>query len=129
MISSGITRSPMNGSPGMACNKKKVPVTTTQRDASRINNFLKRNGTIGSKLSDRVYYRSMFDRNIDFANKFHFTSLGCARNLVDSEVMIGLLLKNGYEHTPKLEEADYLVVNTCGFLEASRQEGIETIDE
>jgi ribosomal protein S12 methylthiotransferase len=71
----------------------------------------------------------MFDRNINFENKFHFTSLGCARNLVDSEVMIGLLLKNGYEHTPKLEEADYLVVNTCGFLEASRQEGIDTIDE
>lgn len=71
----------------------------------------------------------MFDRNVDFQNKFHFTSLGCARNLVDSEVMIGILLKAGYEHTPRLEEADYLVVNTCGFLEASRQEGIDTIDD
>ena len=71
----------------------------------------------------------MFDRNVDFQNKFHFTSLGCARNLVDSEVMIGILLKAGYEHTPLLEEADYLVVNTCGFLEASRQEGIDTIDD
>lgn len=71
----------------------------------------------------------MFDRTVDFQNKFHFTSLGCARNLVDSEVMIGILLKAGYEHTPRLEEADYLVVNTCGFLEAARQEGIETIDD
>lgn len=71
----------------------------------------------------------MFDRTVDFQNKFHFTSLGCARNLVDSEVMIGILLKAGYEHTPRLEEADYLVVNTCGFLEASRQEGIDTIDD
>ncbi|MBI5272888.1 MAG: 30S ribosomal protein S12 methylthiotransferase RimO [Chlamydiia bacterium] len=69
----------------------------------------------------------MFDRNVDFQNKFHFTSLGCARNLVDSEVMIGLLLKAGYEHAPDVRDADYIVVNTCGFLEASRQEGIETI--
>ncbi|HSX38388.1 MAG TPA: 30S ribosomal protein S12 methylthiotransferase RimO [Chlamydiales bacterium] len=71
----------------------------------------------------------MFDRRVDFQNKFHFTSLGCARNLVDSEVMIGHLLKAGYEHTPHLQEADYLVVNTCGFLEASRQEGVDTISE
>ena len=41
--------------------------------------------------------------------------------------MIGILLKAGYENSQSLEEADYLVVNTCGFLEASRQEGIETI--
>ncbi len=61
--------------------------------------------------------------------KFHFVSLGCARNLVDSEVMIGILLKNGYEVAQTPEEADYLVVNTCGFLESSRQEGIETIRE
>ncbi len=66
---------------------------------------------------------------INFQNKFHFTSLGCARNLVDSEVMIGILLKAGFELTATLSEADYLVVNTCGFLESSRQEGIETIRE
>lgn len=69
----------------------------------------------------------MLSKNIDFQNKFHFTSLGCARNLVDSEVMIGILLKAGYEVTPDVKEADYLVVNTCGFLESSRQEGINTI--
>lgn len=55
------------------------------------------------------------------------TSLGCARNLVDSEVMIGLLLKEGFEITPEPKDADYLVVNTCGFLESSRQEGIGVI--
>lgn len=66
---------------------------------------------------------------IDSKNKFHFTSLGCARNLVDSEVMIGILLKAGYEVTPLLKEADFLVVNTCGFLESSRQEGINTIQD
>ncbi|MBM3183902.1 MAG: 30S ribosomal protein S12 methylthiotransferase RimO, partial [Chlamydiae bacterium] len=71
----------------------------------------------------------MLNRNLNFENKFHFTSLGCARNLVDSEVMIGLLLKSGFASTPDMQEADFLVVNTCGFLEASRQEGIETIGE
>lgn len=71
----------------------------------------------------------MLDRTIRFQNKFHFTSLGCARNLVDSEVMIGLLLQKGYEHTSELADADYLVVNTCAFLEASREEGLQTIGE
>ncbi len=61
-------------------------------------------------------------------NKIHFTSLGCARNLVDSEVMLGILLKAGYEATEQLKEADFLVVNTCGFLEQSRQESCDTID-
>ncbi len=71
----------------------------------------------------------MLDRNVRFQNKFHFTSLGCARNLVDSEVMIGILLKNGFEATQEMSDADYLVVNTCGFLQSSRQEGIDTIAE
>jgi len=62
-------------------------------------------------------------------NKINFTSLGCARNLVDTEVMLGLALKAGYEITPELQKADYLVVNTCGFLEASRQESIDTIQQ
>ena len=68
-------------------------------------------------------------KKINFKNKFHFTSLGCARNLVDSEVMIGILLKAGFEVVSEPKEADFLVVNTCGFLESSRQEGIETIQE
>lgn len=62
-------------------------------------------------------------------NKIHFISLGCPRNLVDSEVMLGILLKAGYEVTEALQEADYLVINTCGFLEASRKESMDTVKE
>ncbi|NGX61174.1 MAG: Ribosomal protein S12 methylthiotransferase RimO [Chlamydiae bacterium] len=62
-------------------------------------------------------------------NKINFTSLGCPRNLVDSEVMLGILLKNGYEVTEEVEDADYLVVNTCGFLQSSRMESKEAIEE
>ncbi len=57
----------------------------------------------------------------------HFVSLGCARNLVDTEVMLGLVLHAGYQITDRMDTADYLVVNTCGFLEASRQESCDTI--
>lgn len=61
-------------------------------------------------------------------NKIFFISLGCPRNLVDSEVMLGILLKAGYEVAAELAEADYLVINTCGFLDASRTESMETIE-
>ncbi|MFI0434279.1 MAG: 30S ribosomal protein S12 methylthiotransferase RimO [Parachlamydiaceae bacterium] len=72
------------------------------------------------------------DRSINFrfdGNKINFISLGCPRNLVDTEVMLGILLHAGYEVSPTLEEADYIVINTCGFLEASRQESIDTVKE
>lgn len=62
-------------------------------------------------------------------NKINFTSLGCPRNLVDSEVMLGILLQAGYEVTEDLAEADYLVVNTCGFLSSSRLESQQVIEE
>ncbi len=66
----------------------------------------------------------------DFAaNKIYFVSLGCPRNLVDSEVMLGILVKAGYEVAQELSEADYLVINTCGFLEASRKESSDTIQD
>ncbi|HEV7735991.1 MAG TPA: 30S ribosomal protein S12 methylthiotransferase RimO, partial [Chlamydiales bacterium] len=64
----------------------------------------------------------MLNRNVHFQNKFHFVSLGCARNLVDSEVMIGILLKAGFEAVANMCDADYLVVITCGFLQSARQE-------
>ena len=72
------------------------------------------------------------DGNITFdydGNKIHFISLGCPRNLVDSEVMLGILLKAGYEVAQELTDADYIVINTCGFLEASRQESMDTVQE
>lgn len=62
-------------------------------------------------------------------NKIYFISLGCPRNLVDSEVMLGILLKTGYEIADQLEAADYIVINTCGFLEASRNESMETVED
>ncbi len=62
-------------------------------------------------------------------NKIHFISLGCPRNLVDSEVMLGILLKAGYEVAQELEDADYIVINTCGFLEASRQESMGAVED
>ncbi|MEM8629520.1 MAG: hypothetical protein AAGF04_05600 [Chlamydiota bacterium] len=62
-------------------------------------------------------------------NKFHFTSLGCARNLVDSEEMIAKLLRHGYEIEGEEELADYLVVNICGFLASARQEALDTVEE
>lgn len=70
------------------------------------------------------------DIHFDYdGNKIFFISLGCPRNLVDSEVMLGILLKAGYEMASELEDADYLVINTCGFLEASRQESRDTVQE
>ncbi len=62
-------------------------------------------------------------------NKLFFISLGCPRNRVDTEVMLGILLKAGYEVSPELPEADYVIINTCGFLEASRQESVDTVGE
>jgi ribosomal protein S12 methylthiotransferase len=56
-------------------------------------------------------------------------SLGCPKNLVDSEVMLGILARQGYELTPRAEEAQILIVNTCGFIEPAKQESIDTILE
>jgi len=61
--------------------------------------------------------------------KIMFQSLGCPRNFVDTEVMLGLSVQSGMEITQDPEDADYLVVNTCGFLESARQESRETIQE
>ena len=56
-------------------------------------------------------------------------SLGCAKNLVDAEVMLGDAVARGFEVTADAEEADVLVVNTCGFIESAKQESIEAILE
>jgi len=61
--------------------------------------------------------------------KVGFISLGCPKNLVDSEVMMGILARSGYELTPRAEDADVLVVNTCSFIEAAQQESVDTILE
>lgn len=61
--------------------------------------------------------------------KVGFISLGCPKNLVDSEVMMGQLKASGYEITANAEDADTVVVNTCGFIDSAKQESVETILE
>ena len=61
--------------------------------------------------------------------KVGFVSLGCPKNLVDSEVMMGILARAGYELTPRAGEADVLVVNTCSFIAPAQQESVQSILE
>jgi ribosomal protein S12 methylthiotransferase len=61
--------------------------------------------------------------------KFAIVSLGCARNLVDSEVMAGLLCKNDFVMVGEPADADVILVNTCGFIGAAKEESIDTILE
>ena len=61
--------------------------------------------------------------------KVGFISLGCPKNLVDSEVMMGRLKREGYEITSDASEAETLVVNTCGFIDAAKRESIDAILE
>lgn len=59
--------------------------------------------------------------------KAGFVSLGCAKNLVDTEVMLGILQKNGIELTNEPSEAEVLIVNTCAFIESAKEESITTV--
>src|SRR2546422_1985069 len=61
--------------------------------------------------------------------KVGFVSLGCPKNLVDSEVMLGTLAGQGYSITARKEDADVIVVNTCGFIDSAKKESIDTILE
>src|SRR3989449_1557147 len=61
--------------------------------------------------------------------KVGFVSLGCPKNLVDSEVMLGTLSQQGYSITANKEDADVIVVNTCGFIDSAKKESIDTILE
>jgi len=61
--------------------------------------------------------------------KVGFVSLGCPKNLVDSEVMMGLVARAGAELTPRAQDADVIVVNTCSFIESAQQESVNTILE
>src|SRR5246127_4620976 len=61
--------------------------------------------------------------------KVGFVSLGCPKNLVDSEVMLGTLTSQGYSITAQKEDADVIVVNTCGFIGEAKKESIDTILE
>lgn len=63
----------------------------------------------------------------DEIRKVHLVSLGCSRNRVDSEVMVGTLLRDGWKSVDDAEAADAVVVNTCGFISSAKEESIDTI--
>jgi len=65
----------------------------------------------------------MTDRTI------HFVSLGCPKNRVDSEVMLGVAMRAGYVHVDEANRAEVIVVNTCGFIDAAKKESVDTILE
>ncbi|MEM7166688.1 MAG: 30S ribosomal protein S12 methylthiotransferase RimO [Planctomycetota bacterium] len=61
--------------------------------------------------------------------RVHLVSLGCPKNLVDSEVFLGRICSEGFQITPEPEAADVLMVNTCGFIDAAKEESVNTILE
>ena len=61
--------------------------------------------------------------------KVGIVSLGCMKNRVDSENILGLFDRNGYEITNDPKDSDIIVINTCGFIESSKKESIENILE
>ena len=69
------------------------------------------------------------NRKSPVKGSYSFVSLGCPKNLVDSERMLGLLQLDGYELVGEPTDADFVVVNTCGFIEQARQESCATIEE
>ena len=78
-------------------------------------------GDDSSKLS--------IDLSVVDGRRFALVSLGCAKNTVDSEGIGQLLVAQGFEQTDETDQADLLVVNTCGFIDAARQESVETLVE
>jgi ribosomal protein S12 methylthiotransferase len=67
--------------------------------------------------------------NLESKTPVYFVSLGCPKNLVDSQVMLGMLEKERYSITQEPTEAEVIIVNTCSFIQASKEESIETILE
>src|SRR5205814_5639618 len=63
------------------------------------------------------------------STKVGMISLGCAKNLVDAEIMLGSVLERGMEITSRAEEADVLVINTCAFVDSAKEESVEAILE
>src|SRR5881275_1621189 len=63
------------------------------------------------------------------STKVGMISLGCAKNLVDAEIMLGSVLQHGMEITSNADEADVLIVNTCAFIESAKEESIDAILE
>ena len=60
--------------------------------------------------------------------RYSFISLGCPKNLVDSERMLGRLRDEGYQLVPETEGVDFVVINTCGFIDNARTESFQAIN-
>ena len=71
----------------------------------------------------------MRDRRIERPLRVGMISLGCAKNLVDAEIMLGTLLKDGIEITNDARQADVVIVNTCSFIDSAQEESVDTILE
>ena len=65
----------------------------------------------------------------ELKGKYAFISLGCPKNLVDSERMLGLLQLDGYQLVDDPDGADFVIINTCGFIEDARNESLATITD
>src|SRR6266540_7281194 len=65
--------------------------------------------------------------DVKLREKVSLVSLGCPKNLVDAEVMLGYLAREGYQVTTDEKEADIIIVNTCSFIKEAKQESIDTI--
>src|SRR6476659_7297479 len=72
---------------------------------------------------------AVMDRNVGRRRKVGIISLGCAKNLIDAEIMLGSVLSHGMEITSDANEADVLIVNTCAFIDSAKEESIEAILE
>ena len=65
----------------------------------------------------------------DRPNSLYFASLGCSKNLVDTQVMLGHLMPNGYQIALAPSDAEVIVINTCSFIETAKRESIDTVLE
>src|SRR5215471_3352808 len=81
------------------------------------------------RIQENVLIEGSGARESEHPQKVGFVSLGCPKNLVDSEVMMGLLARAGAELTRRAEDADVIVVNTCSFIDSAQQESVNTILE
>ncbi len=70
---------------------------------------------------------NMVMSSLNSEKKVHLVSLGCARNRVDSEVMLGSLLQRSWQMTDESTSADAIIINTCGFIQSAKEESIDTI--
>ena len=86
-------------------------------------------GASCSSVAVNINEPQPIDGKVTFAGRAAVVTLGCAKNQVDSEVMIGVLRNSGFEIVNDLSRADVAVVNTCGFLESAVKESVDCVLE